>query len=73
VIVNKDKYGCVFCNRHFGRWRDLLAHAEKKHPRKKWVKVKHEGGLRMATSAGEVGRVALELENLLLRERLESI
>ena len=69
MIVNKNKYGCVFCSSQFGRWRDLVAHAERKHPKKKWIKVKHQGGLRMATSAAEVGRVALELENLLLREK----
>jgi len=71
LIVNKEKYGCVFCNQRFERWKDLLKHAEKKHPSKKWVKVKHEG-FRMAAPAGEVGRIALELENLFLRERLNS-
>jgi hypothetical protein len=72
LIVNTEKYGCVFCRHHFERWRDLVSHAGKKHPRKKWVRVTHDGGYRMAASSNQAGRVVAEIESLLLREVLNS-
>ena len=72
MIISQEKYGCVFCGRRFDRWRDLVSHATKRHPEKEWVKVTHDGGYRMATSSSQKGRVAVEIETLLLREVLNS-
>jgi hypothetical protein len=72
VIVNKSKYGCVFCQEVFKRWEDLIKHTEKKHKDKKWVKVTYDGGYRMATAASEAGGMAVEIECQLLKEGLGS-
>jgi hypothetical protein len=72
MIVNKSKYGCVFCQEAFKRWEDLIKHTEKKHKTKKWMKVIYDGGYRMATTAGEVGGMSVEIECQLLKEGLRS-
>jgi hypothetical protein len=72
MIINKSKYGCVFCQKVFKRWEDLKKHAENIHKSKKWIKIRYGGGFRMATAASEAGSMAVELEYLLRMEGLRS-